>query len=513
MKNFTTILLFSLSAVLFSSTLFAQNYSTVNFGNPAMFRSELNNNQIFFNQVADYYTWSRLKITRISSVITSPTEIHYYTFKTWRDTATVDTNCGFWDGPSWMGNEIVESNNGFTYLFNEAGDTIAVNQNANVGQSWVLYRFSNGAEIRATVNAVSVMTVASLTDSVKEILLEAFDSLGQSNPSHPANNIMLSLSQNNGWFRTVSVREFPSMVLLLVRNDPIQFPEYKDIYDFEIGDEFEYMGQCINLGGSFPPGYSYVRIDDKWMNATLDTVSYKRSVLTLDLQFNSFPTPHLDSTFTYREDTVSYFYSNAPLYPTVPEENNTLLHQSYLNPVNCYTMDQDSSLYNNRLIFHETEGYFDLDNSSTPCIHFNHFEPLDFNWDYSPGLGLVATQFNAMSQAGDNCEQHLIWFHKGTETWGNYVPLTSGIKEMSSSILFDILPNPAGKNVRVNFLNQFPEHISILSSDGKLIKTLNANDKTVSIDLSDLSAGIYILSVEGKNSIQRKKLIHFTENK
>lgn len=513
MKNFTTILLFSLSTVFFSSTLFAQNYSAVNFGFPATFRSELKNNQINFQQYNAYYTWSRLKTTRISSVITFPTEIHYYTFKTWRDTAAVDTNCGFWDGPSWMGNEIVESNNGFTYLFNEAGDTIAVNQNANVGQSWILYRFSNGGEIRATVNALSMMTVASLTDSVKEIMLEVFDNLGQPNPSHPANNLTLRLSKNNGWFRTISVREFPSIVLPLVRIDPIQLPESKDIYDFEIGDEFEYTGQCINMSGSSPPGYSYVRIDDKWLNATLDTISYKQFVITLGLQFNPFPTPHLDSTFTFSEDTVSYPYSHAPLYSTVPEENNTPLHQFYQNGLNCYLMDQDSTLYNNRIYFRETDGYFYLDNSSIPCIRFNHFEPLEYNWYYSIGLGLVATRFNTMSQAGNDCEQHLIWFHKGAETWGTYVHLTSGINEMSSSISFEMVPNPAGDMVRVNFPNQLPEALNLFSTEGKLMKTLHINSKTVSLDLSDLSAGIYILSVEGKNSIQRKKLIHFTENK
>ena len=513
MKNFTTILFVSLLTVLSSLKLFAQNYSTVNFGNPATFRSELNNNQISLHQSNDYYTWSPLKITRIQSIITFPSEIHYYTFYTWRDTASVDTNCGFWDGPSWMGNEIVESNSGFTYLFNEAGDTIQLNQNANVGQSWVLYRFSNGAEIRATVNAVSMMTVASLTDSVKEILLEVFDNLGQPNPSHPANNLILRLSQNNGWFRTISVREFPSIVLPLVRIDPIQLPESKDIYDFEIGDEFEYTGQCINLSGSSPPGYSYVRIDDKWMNATQDTVFYKRFVVTLGLQFVPTPTPHLDSTFTYSEDTVSYFYSHAPLYTTVPEENNTPLHQSYQNSVNCYLMDQDSTLYNNRLFFRETDGYFDLYNSPLPCVRFNHFEPLEYNWYYSIGLGLVATRFNTMSQAGNDCEQHLIWFHKGTETWGNYVPLTSGINETTSSISFDILPNPAGALVRVNFPNQLPEKLSLYSGEGKLINTWNVKSKTVSLDLSDLSAGIYILSVEGKNNVERKRLIHFTENK
>lgn len=121
------------------------------------------------------------------------------------------------------------------------------------------------------------------------------------------------------------------------------------------------------------------------------------------------------------------------------------------------------------------------------------------------GLGLVATRFNTMSQAGNDCEQHLIWFHKGTEAQqGNYIPLTSGIHETTSSFSFDVLPNPAGSMVRINFPNQVPENLNLFSSEGKLIKTMHVNNKTVSLDLSELSGGIYILSVEGKNSIQRK---------
>jgi len=65
----------------------------------------------------------------------------------------------------------------------------------------------------------------------------------------------------------------------------------------------------------------------------------------------------------------------------------------------------------------------------------------------------------------------------------------------------------------VNFPNQLPEKLSLYSGEGKLINTWNVKSKTVSLDLSDLSAGIYILSVEGKNNVERKRLIHFTENK
>ena len=41
----------------------------------------------------------------------------------------------------WMGDVIIETNNGMTYLFNESGDTIRVDQNAITGQSWIFISF------------------------------------------------------------------------------------------------------------------------------------------------------------------------------------------------------------------------------------------------------------------------------------------------------------------------------------------------------------------------------------
>ncbi|HNP48864.1 MAG TPA: T9SS type A sorting domain-containing protein [Bacteroidia bacterium] len=507
MKYFTTPFLVFVCVFSLSFTGYSQNYSTVNFGNPASFQSELRSSQIIFSKANDYYSWSRFKTTKIESVITFPSEIHYYTFNSSRDTATIDTNCGSWDGPSWMGDVIIETNNGMTYLFNESGDTIRVDQNAITGQSWIFYQFSNGASINATVNSITQMTIASITDSVKEIQLQVLDSLGQPNLSHPANNLILLLSKNNGWFRTVSMREFPFMVLPLNRIELLQVPQVKDIYDFSVGDEFEYIGQCYNFSVSTPPGYTYIRIDGKWLNAAQDTVFYQRLNTSLQLQFNPFPSPHLDSLISIVEDTVAYPYSTDPFYPTVPEENNTPLHSSYSVPLNCYTVDQDSSQYNNRFVYREGEGYFDTYTLPVTCVRFNHFEPLFNEWYYSPGLGTTETGFDARSISGNYCQQNLIWFHKGSETWGTFIQLTSGLEELQKQQSCIVYPNPASQFIEVQFQNQSPEQVNIYSLQGKIVKSIQVLSSHVIINLSDLAQGSYILKTEFKNTSGETKLL------
>ncbi|WCM43094.1 T9SS type A sorting domain-containing protein [Flavobacterium sp. CBA20B-1] len=60
---------------------------------------------------------------------------------------------------------------------------------------------------------------------------------------------------------------------------------------------------------------------------------------------------------------------------------------------------------------------------------------------------------------------------------------------------YNIYPNPAENVLNINSTNFDEKSISIYSSAGQLIKSIKANDEDLSIDISELSSGTYILKI------------------
>lgn len=85
------------------------------------------------------------------------------------------------------------------------------------------------------------------------------------------------------------------------------------------------------------------------------------------------------------------------------------------------------------------------------------------------------------------------------------------VYELYESDLVTIYPNPAKNSILIdlnNTTNDSPGLISIVDVNGQLISTTKfGNMKTMSIDISDLSAGLYFLNVSYNNKFIRKKLV------
>ncbi len=87
-----------------------------------------------------------------------------------------------------------------------------------------------------------------------------------------------------------------------------------------------------------------------------------------------------------------------------------------------------------------------------------------------------------------------------------------GMSELSNDIDFTISPNPANNFVRVVFENPpdaSKQKMILISSTGKMIKEirLSNNTRNITIDISDLPAGIYYISVQAGGNILSKSLV------
>jgi hypothetical protein len=98
---------------------------------------------------------------------------------------------------------------------------------------------------------------------------------------------------------------------------------------------------------------------------------------------------------------------------------------------------------------------------------------------------------------------------------GNYESTKSNIvssEELTSLALieksnFEIYPNPATNALYVKTNGGNEIKISILSTDGKVIKSNRYQNENIEIDISDLNTGIYILRFENQDNLISKKFV------
>jgi len=82
---------------------------------------------------------------------------------------------------------------------------------------------------------------------------------------------------------------------------------------------------------------------------------------------------------------------------------------------------------------------------------------------------------------------------------------TTGINNTKSEIDFGFSPNPVINNITIESPQQAV--IEILNTEGQIMNTININDLKTTVDLSNLSSGVYIIKAITGNEIIVKKFI------
>jgi len=80
-----------------------------------------------------------------------------------------------------------------------------------------------------------------------------------------------------------------------------------------------------------------------------------------------------------------------------------------------------------------------------------------------------------------------------------------GINEAENKELISIFPNPATDELTIE--TQLTSEIEISNLEGQVVKKFEVNDGKLSIDISDLNSGIYIIRVQTDKGITTKKFI------
>lgn len=93
-----------------------------------------------------------------------------------------------------------------------------------------------------------------------------------------------------------------------------------------------------------------------------------------------------------------------------------------------------------------------------------------------------------------------------TNTSENLFSETAGVNEFKEEMI-QLYPNPSDSQVFVRLEKGKIEHIAMYDLKGTLVKLITSGEKQVSIDVSNLKAGVYLISVQTDQSVITKRLI------
>jgi hypothetical protein len=252
-----------------------------------------------------------------------------------------------------------------------------------------------------------------------------------------------------------------------------------EVFDFEIGDEFQFEGRGLNE----PPNADRITIIDKYYSADSSTIFYIR---------------YHDSYYVYIENNVAHYHFWTETDTVYYSDLNTPINQS------TYWVSSDTTMVNYILINTWAEEYCDsLTNGYFYTI--NIFEPVNYSKLYGKGLGLVRDYYNNPAEY-TMFDNELFYYQKNGVGCGVPDTTTVSILEIKLSKNFNVFPNPTHDFLNIeNKKNIEVGSIIITNTTGKKIKQFDSNVNKLNV--SDLTSGIYFLRINSEKGVLTKKII------
>ena len=412
-------------------------------------------------------------------------------------------------GGSWLGRKVLQLNDG-TFIFDSYwNDSVILKTHANIGESWVFFHDSSSLYYRATVISTDTLTVLSSVDSVKTIMINAYNDSGIVT-SDPLDSFNIILSKNNGFVQVFDLYTFPYHKPDSIFRQGLDFfldrstcnyseitgaycynpnanitifklvnfinPNQQQLHNWNIGD-------IIETYHSFDAG-APISLPCESSDNILDTVIDKV------ISGNAI-------SYTISGKHFSCRCSNDPCDLILNKGECTFYNTAYLITDTSFLPESDP--YASYYVF-----YFPNDSSN--CLLSPEYVMIPFEYHeeeenpvptiYKFGIGLT--------YYGHIDVDNLIWEFDGL-VYTNINGIPCGTPPDSSSQVssinlsshsFLVFPNPASSELTITAIDRINQ-INITNLLGQSLYIGNYNNKQAQIDVSDLPAGIYFIRING----------------
>lgn len=387
---------------------------------------------------------------------------------------------------SWLSTKTCLKGDSLAIFETVSGDSVFIFYNKNTGDSWPLYTLENGDYIEVMINEViETEILPGLTDSLKVFSLLVKNAAGDVIPDY-RNGKTFSISKQYGLVEALKFSFFPDVSsLMLVGMDDPDIGERnltaKEIYDFEIGDEFHTLewyvpSQTIRI----------FKVIDKVISPSMDSVSYTFDFCSATFQFGE--------TDTFR---TAYIYD-------VTYDFNDMT-----NPINLppdYYFRYDAQMGTDfRMYLPLTIAQFRKKVIGYPqwacddqCV--NDAIATVCYTQYIEGYGDFTYESCDWSITSS---KEMVYAKKGDITWG--IPYTCegtlSVQPLLISSFLSIYPNPANEKVtcHLNLPDYQEVTLEIYSITGQLVLAQNLTGTETAIDITGMPQGYYTSVLKQKN--------------
>jgi hypothetical protein len=498
-------ILFIISFIVFSSFCYGQNWNC------------------FVPGAKQYFTnsYGYLRGMRIDSVKTVGSTMVYYPFHTPRGRNDMDAPPFDTTGSSWLGKDVTRLSDG-TFLFNNLFDTVIIKTEAGIGESWILYNDTSHNYYKAQVVSIDTMSFATVSDSVKRIILTAYhDTSIVSTDS--LNGFEIILSKAHGFVRIFDVYTFPyhqpdsasyygsvnidyylanSMQAVPYGDgfagkinsqyDQIHFINlsYQQLYDWNIGDVLEYsfcadVTGCISAYG--PTEYRLDTVVNIIGTGTKIMYACKGWVSRFTVDSTGM---HTFYKTTYKNDTL--IYDNSVVFDT------SLMPEEYKQPYIYYYCQGDSAFCSLGTLYKK---YHNLIVGAGPPMCF---EPITTSDIYKGGWGLLDHEFNDVV-AGPG-HYTLIYADRNDTICGSYTALN--VHNINEIKKLDIYPNPANDEVIIKAEGNTSElQIDVINIFGQIVLSTSTKTTVYSFNVKNFPSGVYNVRVGDEGKYFNQKLV------
>jgi hypothetical protein len=465
--------------VLIADILFSQNYGNI-----------CTNGLTFYKDSA-----GNIKAFRLDSTfLPGNNDSIFFSYRTIWD--EISSYCYDTTNGSVLGLKVYKKHDGWFFFFNRSQDTIKINSQATLNQTWKFCDLPSNQYIQAKVTAIIPDNVLGTTDMVKIITFQAKDNLNN-NVNHILNNRYIKLSQHYGLTKMLYVYYIPSdttMYFLEGKSSPqmgLQDITWWDVSDYNVGDVFHYIGHD-GFGG---PQFNMIK------NILTKTIaSDSTSVLfTFERCVKYLVNPPYQI-----HDTIEEGYGN--FYPfsyfSIGQPQEFRRSDGYY----ASSCDANLSIYNQRLSKSVSPHYY---MNNTNICWGSGIGEVYYLYSFTKGLGNTHYLYNNI---GDwySYEQELVYYERGNEIWGTPVStdcntlLGTAQTKSNNKPVIQIIPNPVKTQAEIVIQGHQPDdNLSIILYDysGKIIFEEKINSNPYNFHRGDLPAGLYILTLYDKTDV------------
>ncbi len=483
-------LLLTFCSLLLVLAVKGQNYQTVNPDVISSFVDEKNH----------------VSFIRIDSTVYDNGLVLYpFTVNQWLGNHCFSPNAG-----SWAGSEIIIKDNGYNIFINHAQDSVKINTLAPEGDSWIAYGQTGQLHIVAAVVEHGVMEFLGLTDSVKVIEFQAYDTEGGF-IENEINGMQVKISKNYGFVKTLNFYNFPEMnsyadtiteLTLAGLSEPetgVQNFTWFGVHDFLPGDVLHILRQDGTWIGE-EDGHFQITETRKAIQY-LERFDYNDSIGYVYKITQRIHKQWIDS-ITVIEDTITKVIKPNPGFDKLPEE-----------PIfDDFSNDDLSAYYYHRMKGgeHLKKMFFNywFTNSDNDCWSPEHYDGVPHTTYYMNGLGGPYYPYQALF--GSLLQQELVYYEKDGESWGTPLDVTN-IKSVHLPGLIRVYPNPVKDILNVNIDLDYPVGFTIRLFDmnSRLVKSKELQPGDNVLNVSHLTPGLYFLIISNIQGVleARKVLV------